>query len=133
VYQAGTLSGNPLAVAAGLATLRELVRANPYAELERGSARLADGLRHALGKRPGCVQRVGSMMTLFFGVKSVRDYDDAAQVDTERFARFFQAMLVEGIWLPPSQFEALFVSTAHTDSDLDATVTAAERAIAASD
>jgi glutamate-1-semialdehyde 2,1-aminomutase len=133
VYQAGTLSGNPLAVAAGLATVRELRRSPPYEELERRGARLADGLRAALGTRPGCVQRVGSMMTLFFGVERVHDYDDAAHLDTARFGRFFQAMLDEGIWLPPSQYEALFVSAAHADSDVDTTIAAAHRALAASD
>jgi len=133
VYQAGTLSGNPLAVAAGLATLERLASDDPYDELERRAARLAEGLEKALGGRPGCVQRVGSMLTLFFGKQAVRDYDEALELDTERFARFFRAIVDEGIWIPPAQYEAWFVSTVHSDEDIDATVDAATRAIAASD
>jgi glutamate-1-semialdehyde 2,1-aminomutase len=133
VYQAGTLSGNPLAVAAGLATLDALRESDPYDELARKGARLADGLRRALGSRVGCVQQLGSLLTLFFGRSEVRNYDDAGGLDTQRFAAFFQAMLAEGIWLPPSQYECWFLSTAHTDQDIDATVAAAERAMAASD
>jgi len=133
VYQAGTLSGNPLAVAAGLAVLRELKASDPYAELERKGAKLEAGLRRALGSRPGCIQRVGSLLTLFFGSGAVRNYNDAGGLDTDRFARFFKAMLDEGVWLPPSQYEAWFISTAHTDEDIDMTVEAAVRALAASD
>jgi glutamate-1-semialdehyde 2,1-aminomutase len=133
VYQAGTLSGNPLAVAAGLATLQLLEDAPPYNRLERLGARLANGLRAALGGRVGCVQRIGSIQTLFFGVDHVRDYDDALRADTRRFERFFRAMLAEGFWLPPSQFEAWFLSAAHTEQEVDATVEAAARAMAASD
>jgi glutamate-1-semialdehyde 2,1-aminomutase len=133
VYQAGTLSGNPLAVAAGLATLNLLEAAPPYEKLERLGARLEQGLSRALGSRPGCVQRVGSLLTLFFGVERVRDYDDALHADTGRFEKFFQAMLAEGVWLPPSQFEAWFLSTAHTEMEIDATIAAVERALAASD
>lgn len=133
VYQAGTLSGNPLAVAAGLAVLRELRDTDPYADLDRKGAKLENGLRAALGSRTGCVQRVGSLLTLFFGCSEVRNYDDAGRLDTDRFARFFGAMLDEGIWLPPSQYEAWFISTAHCDQDIDKTIAAAERAIAATD
>jgi glutamate-1-semialdehyde 2,1-aminomutase len=133
VYQAGTLSGNPLAVAAGLATLRELRASDPYAELDRKGAKLEAGLRAALGDRGGCVQRVGSLLTLFFGCSQVTNYDDAGRLDTERFSRFFKAMLDEGVWLPPSQFEAWFLSTAHTEQDIDKTIEAARRAISASD
>ncbi len=133
VYQAGTLSGNPLAVAAGLATLRALEQGDPYADLAAKGSRLADGLRAALGERTGCVAQLGSLLTLFFGRREVRNYDDAGGLDTGRFARFFQAMLDEGIWLPPSQYECWFLSTAHTDADIDATIAAAERAIAATD
>ena len=133
VYQAGTLSGNPLAVAAGLATLQLLEEAPPYERLERLGARLEHGLRVALRGRVGCVQRIGSILTLFFGVDRVRDYDDALRADTGRFERFFRAMLAEGFWLPPSQFEAWFLSAAHTEQEVDATAEAAARAMATSD
>jgi glutamate-1-semialdehyde 2,1-aminomutase len=133
VYQAGTLSGNPLAVAAGLATLQMLDADPPYEKLERLGARLEQGVRAALGDRAGCVQRVGSLLTLFFGVDRVHDYDEALQADTARFERFFRVMLAEGVWLPPSQFEAWFISAAHTEAEIDTTVAAVERAVAASD
>jgi glutamate-1-semialdehyde 2,1-aminomutase len=133
VYQAGTLSGNPLAVAAGLKTLEILKREAPYERLEELSARLEAGLREALGARKGCVQRVGSMLTLFFGMEQVANYEDALALDTDRFGRFFAAMLKEGVWLPPSQFETWFVSTAHGEDEIDRTIAAAERAIEASD
>ena len=133
VYQAGTLSGNPLAVAAGLAALDTLANERPYAWLESLAARLASGITSALGSRTGCVQRVGSMLTLFFGVRAVGSYDDAISADTARFARFFRALLDEGVWIPPSQFEAWFVSTAHEEADIDRTVKAVERALDASD
>ena len=133
VYQAGTLSGNPLAVAAGLVTLELLEMAPPYEALETLGAKLEGGLRQALGSRISCVQRAGSLLTVFFGVDRVRDYDDALKADTARFERFFQAMLTEGVWLPPSQFEAWFISAAHAESEIEQTIAAAERAIAASD
>jgi glutamate-1-semialdehyde 2,1-aminomutase len=133
VYQAGTLSGNPLAAAAGFATLRELEATNPYGALEARGAQLERGLAEALGSRPGCVQRVGSMLTLFFGQERVRCYADALRADTARFARFFRCLLAEGIWAAPSQFELWFVSAVHTDEDIERTITAARRAIAASD
>jgi glutamate-1-semialdehyde 2,1-aminomutase len=133
VYQAGTLSGNPLAAAAGLATLLELEATNPYAALEARGAQLERGLAEALGSRPGCVQRVGSMLTVFFGQERVRCYADALKADTARFARFFRCLLAEGIWAAPSQFELWFVSAAHTDADIERTIAAARRAIAASD
>jgi glutamate-1-semialdehyde 2,1-aminomutase len=118
VYQAGTLSGNPLAVAAGLAQLREVKRTNPYPRLERLAARLAAGL-------PGTVNRVGSMLTPFFAGAPVTDWDSAARSDTKRFARFHRAMLERGVHLPPSQFEAWFVSAAHTERDIDRAIEAA--------
>ena len=131
VYQAGTLSGNPLAVAAGLATLEQLDRQGVYEELETLGARLAAGLEVALGAAGarGCVNRAGSMWTLFFGVDSVRNADDARRADTARFARFFASMLDQGIYLPPSAFEAAFISLAHSADDIDLTIRAAERAI----
>jgi glutamate-1-semialdehyde 2,1-aminomutase len=128
VFQAGTLSGNPLATAAGIATLRILRDTNPYPRLERLSARLADGLAEAartagLGSTVG---RCGSMMTLFFNPDPVTDWDVASRCDTGRYARFFWGMIERGIYLPCSQFEALFLSTAHTDEQIDQTVAAAQ-------
>lgn len=127
VYQAGTLSGNPLAVSAGLATLAELRRPRTYEKLETSAARLEAGLRaemKASGIR-GCVNRIGSMWTIFFGVDAVRDADSARGCNTETFARWFQGMLEQGIYLPPSQFEAAFVSLAHTDDQIEQAVAAA--------
>jgi glutamate-1-semialdehyde 2,1-aminomutase len=117
VYQAGTLSGNPLATAAGLAVLRRLRDPRVYERLEERSARLEGELA-----RFGTVQRVGSMLTLFD--HPVRDYDDARTCDTERYAALFRHLLERGIYIAPSQFEAMFVSVAHTDDDVDATVEA---------
>jgi glutamate-1-semialdehyde 2,1-aminomutase len=131
VFQAGTLSGNPIAMASGLATLRLLLDSNHYDRLERSSARLADGLERAAANTGvrSCVQRVGSMMTLFFHPGPVRNYEEALQCDTAVFARFFWAMIELGVYWPCSQFEALFVSAAHTDDDIDATIAAAEKAL----
>jgi glutamate-1-semialdehyde 2,1-aminomutase len=133
IYQAGTLSGNPLAMAAGLTTLRLLRDAPPYDQLETLSARLADGLERAAAsaKIPHVVQRTGSMLTLFFHDGPVHNYDDARQSDTQLFARFFWEMLARGIYLPCSQFEAAFVSAAHTIDDIDQTIEAASEALRA--
>jgi len=132
VYQAGTLSGNPLAVAAGLATIRALGRADVYARLDGLGQRLADGL--AAGARAAgigvTVNRVGSMLTAFFAVGPITDYARAKRSDTERYARFFHAMRERGVYFAPSQFEAAFVSLAHTDADIDATVKSASDALA---
>jgi glutamate-1-semialdehyde 2,1-aminomutase len=117
VYQAGTLSGNPLATAAGLAVLPRLRDPQVYAELERRSARLADGLAPF-----GRVQRVGAMLTLFQTDKPVRNFDDAQECDTERYGELFRHLLANGIYVAPSQFEAMFVSLAHTDDDIDGTI-----------
>ncbi len=132
VYQAGTLSGNPLAVNAGLATLDLLDKPGTYERLEAAGAALEAGLRDALQRHgvPGCVSRRGSMWTLFFGVESVTDAGDARRADTARFARFFTAMLERGVYLPPSQFEAAFLSLAHGDGDIETTLTAADQALA---
>ena len=119
VYQAGTLSGNPLATAAGVSVLRRLREPAVYDELERTSARLEDGLAPF-----GIVQRVGAMLTLFCHDGSVRSYEDAVACDTERFGALFRHLLAEGVYLPPSQFECLFPSLAHTDEDVDRTVAA---------
>ncbi|WP_394822723.1 glutamate-1-semialdehyde 2,1-aminomutase [Pendulispora albinea] len=131
VYQAGTLSGNPVAVSAGLATLERL-DAGAYEKLEHLASRLEQGLLAALArtKTSGHVQRVGSMLTLFFNDGSpVRDWADAKKSDTERFGRWHRAMITRGQYFPPSQFEAAFVSIAHTEADIDATVRAAEEAM----
>jgi glutamate-1-semialdehyde 2,1-aminomutase len=133
VYQAGTLSGNPLAMAAGLATLREIgATSGFYEDLERLGARLEAGLGACLakGRHPCRVARVGSMWTLFFSPGEVNNWTDAVRCDIKRFARFFHGMLRRGVSLAPSQFEANFISMAHTDADIDATIDAAGEALA---
>jgi glutamate-1-semialdehyde 2,1-aminomutase len=133
VYQAGTLSGNPLSVAAGLATLTTLRDTRgAYERLEHLASLAEDGLAAAIASsgQPGCVNRVGSMFTLFVGAGSVTDCTSAKRSDTARFARFFRAMLEEGVYLPPSQFEAMFLSLAHTEADVERLVRAAHGALA---
>jgi glutamate-1-semialdehyde 2,1-aminomutase len=132
IYQAGTLSGNPMAMAAGLATLRLMTPA-AYDKLEKLSARLADGLASAAAeaKVPAQVNRVGSMFTVFFSEKPVFDAESARAASTKRFGAFFHALLENGVYLPPSQFEAAFLSTAHSEDDVDATIGAATVAFAA--
>jgi glutamate-1-semialdehyde 2,1-aminomutase len=127
VFQAGTLSGNPLAMAAGLATLRELRERPPYARLEQLGQRLAAGLRAAATDAgvPHQLQRVGSMWTLFFNADPVTDYESAKKSDTARFARFFWAMMDRGVYLPCSQFEAAFLSAAMTEAHINETIAAA--------
>jgi glutamate-1-semialdehyde 2,1-aminomutase len=119
VYQAGTLSGNPLATAAGLSVVRRLRDPGVYAELERLGARLEAGLAPY-----GRVQRVGAMLTLFAADGEIRDFEDAKRCDSEHFGALFRHLLAEGIYVAPSQFEAMFVSLAHTDEDIDRTVAA---------
>ena len=130
VYQAGTLSGNPLAVSAGMRTL-ELCDAALYEKLERLGARLEAGLRSALdaARVPGVVQRVGAMITLFFHDGPVRSWLDAAKSDTKRFGAFHRGLLDRGVYWPPSQFEAAFISGAHSETDIDATVAAVREAL----
>jgi glutamate-1-semialdehyde 2,1-aminomutase len=123
VYQAGTLSGNPLAVAAGLSVLRRLRDPGVYEELEARGARLEAGLAAAVGEE-GCVQRVGAMVTLYCRPGPVRDFAQAAGSDTERYAALFRHLLARGIYVAPSQFECLFVSLAHGDEEIDRTVEA---------
>jgi glutamate-1-semialdehyde 2,1-aminomutase len=133
VYQAGTLSGNPLAMAAGAALLDLLAMPGTYEALEARSARLEEGLRRA-ARQAGAtvtVNRVGSMITVFFCAGPVTDYATAKASDTKRFARFFRAMLERGVYLPPAQFEAAFVSLAHGEAEIDATVAAAAEAFRA--
>jgi glutamate-1-semialdehyde 2,1-aminomutase len=132
VFQAGTLSGNPLAMAAGIATLQELRDHPPYARLDDLGERLVNGLHEAalaVGL-PHCVARVGSMWTLFFTGEPVVDYDTAKQADTARFGRFFWAMMDRGFYLPCSQFEAAFISVQHTEKHIDQTLAAARAALA---
>jgi glutamate-1-semialdehyde 2,1-aminomutase len=131
VYQAGTLSGNPVSVAAGLATLEALRAEGSYDRLDRLGRLAEERLRGVLAATgvPGVVNRVGSMFTLFFGPTEVRSYADAIGSDTERFARYFRGMLEEGIYLPPSQFEAMFVSLAHGDDHVEQLAQAAERVL----
>ncbi len=131
VYQAGTLSGNPLATAAGIATLEVLERPGTYESLGEKMDYLANGLSEIASKHGiSCInQRVGSMMTTFFGRKApVRNFQDAMQADTEMYGRFFRKMLKEGVWLAPSQFEAAFISLAHDWETLEFTLGAAESA-----
>jgi glutamate-1-semialdehyde 2,1-aminomutase len=131
VFQAGTLSGNPLAMAAGLATLQELREHPPYARLEQLGKKLAAGLTEAASAAnvPHQIARVGSMWTLFFTAEPVTNYDSAKKSDTARFARFFWAMMERGIYLPCSQFEAAFISAAHTEDDINETIKAAQEAL----
>ncbi|MGH9574112.1 MAG: glutamate-1-semialdehyde 2,1-aminomutase [Candidatus Acidiferrales bacterium] len=131
VYQAGTLSGNPLAMRAGLATLPKLASAGLYTSLEKKAQRLAEGLRAALreSRVPGQVNQVGSLLTIFFSGEPVTDYASAKKSDSAKFAHFFQDMLKQGVLLPPSQYEALFISTAHSDGDIARTLDAAKRSL----
>jgi glutamate-1-semialdehyde 2,1-aminomutase len=142
VFQAGTLSGNPLATAAGIATLRELKENPPYEKLERLSARLTDGLCDAARAAgvPHTLARVGSMLTLFFRPTEearvlqeagflVTDWDTASRSDTKRFAKYFWELIERGVYMPCSQYEALFVSAAHSEGDIDATIAAAREAL----
>jgi glutamate-1-semialdehyde 2,1-aminomutase len=133
VYQAGTLSGNPVAVSAALAMLERL-DAGVYEKLEALGARLERGLLASLEKHrvDGCVQRVGSMITLFFTKGPIRNFGDAVKSDTKRFGRWHGEMLSRGQYWPPSQYEAAFIGTCHTDADIDATIKAADEAIAKS-
>ena len=132
VFQAGTLSGNPLATAAGCAMLRLLRDESLYERLEILSARLAAGLCDAARSAGVTHQlaRVGSMMTLFFADRPVTDWPSASRCETQQFAKWFWAMLERGVYLPCSQFEALFVSAAHTEADIDATIAASREALA---
>ena len=131
MYQAGTLSGNPVAMAAGAATMRELAKPGVYEALASKTERLADGLRGVFAELgvQVTINQVCGMLTVFFGVESVTDMDSASKNDREVFGRFFHAMLANGVYLPPSPFEAWFVSLAHGDEDIDATVEAARRSL----
>jgi glutamate-1-semialdehyde 2,1-aminomutase len=125
MYQAGTLSGNPLAMAAGL-TMLQILHANKmiYKQLEQHSAQLEEGIRDNLNKLGlgYTFNRVGSMCTLFFTSKPVTDYDSAKTSDTSKFSKYFNSMLEQGIYLPPSQFETVFISTAHSERIIEKTI-----------
>jgi glutamate-1-semialdehyde 2,1-aminomutase len=127
VYQAGTLSGNPIAMAAGFQMLKILYSNTMiYKKLEQCSAQLEEGIRENL-RRLGLsytINRVGSMFTLFFTEKKIVDYNTAKKADTEKFGKYFNSMLEQGFYLPPSQFEAAFISTAHTEQIIKKTIAA---------
>ena len=133
VYQAGTLSGNPLAVAAGIATLKELKKKGNYEKLSRMTETLVKGLRKAADEAevPIQINTIGSMFTVFFADSEVTDLATAKACDTRKYSSFFHALLEEGVYFPPSQFETSFVSLAHTKEDIQATITAAQKAYAA--
>lgn len=133
VYQAGTLSGNPLAMAAGLATLSELGRPEVFARIEQAAERLITGLEESADRAgvPVSAARAGSMIGLFFNPGPVRNFDDARDSDTAAYATFFHAMLDAGVYIAPSQFETMFVSSAHDDAVIDQTLEAADKAFAA--
>lgn len=127
VYQAGTLSGNPLAVTAGIETLKIIGNPGVYDRLNELGCMMAEGLRKAIADTGvvACVNQIGSMFTLFFGRNQVNDYAAATQSDTKAFARFFQGMIERGIYLPPSQFETAFISLAHSEAEIQETLVAA--------
>lgn len=126
VYQAGTLSGNPVAVTAGMTTLQMLASPRTYQVLDAKGRKLEEGLMSVLKKHriQGVVNRFGSMLTMFLGVDRVSDADEARQCDRQKFARYFHGMLKRGVYLPPAPFEAMFISLAHSNADLDKTITA---------
>jgi glutamate-1-semialdehyde 2,1-aminomutase len=129
IYQAGTLSGNPLSMTAGLITLRRLRDESIYDALEQSSARLCDGLKSAADEAgvSNKINRVGSMWTSFFTGSEVLDWSTANKCDREKYGKFFHAMLDEGVYLAPSQFEAAFVSLAHSDEVIEQTIEAARK------
>ncbi|MDO8568014.1 MAG: glutamate-1-semialdehyde 2,1-aminomutase [Dehalococcoidales bacterium] len=131
VYQAGTLSGNPLAMTAGIATIRALGRRGVYSRLEKRAAKLEQGIKDAAAKSGTKLRlsRIASLMTVFFTDAPATDYDSVKKSDTARFSRFFHSLLESGIYWPPSQFEAAFVSLAHSDDDIRLTVQAIEKAL----
>ncbi len=131
VYQAGTLSGNPLAVTAGIEMLKITGHPGTYEKLNELGTMMAEGLRQAIKdtKTTACVNQIGSMFTLFFGVTNVRDSASATQSDTKTFARYFQGMIERGVYLPPSQFETAFISLAHSEAEVQETVAAAKEVL----
>jgi glutamate-1-semialdehyde 2,1-aminomutase len=133
VYQAGTLAGNPLAMRAGIAALKQLTKPELYEQMAQLAQRLVSGLRTELAAAgiPAQINAMGSLATVFFTPGPVRNYADAKRSDTKRYARFFREMLARGVFLAPSQFEAAFLSAAHTSADIDRTLAAAREALQA--
>lgn len=133
VYQAGTLAGNPLAMRAGIAALKQLTKPGLYEQMEQLAQRLVSGLRSEVAAAgiPAQINAMGSLATVFFAPGPVRNYADAKRSDTKRYGRFFREMLTRGIFLAPSQFEAAFLSSAHTSADIDRTLAAAREALQA--
>jgi len=131
VYQAGTLSGNPVCVAAGIATLKLLKSQKPYTRLNRLTTQLCKQISQALKEKsvPHTINQLGSMFTLFFNDNQVTDYNSATKSDTKKYAKYFTQMLKAGIYLPPSQFEACFLSTKHTQKDIDKTIAAVRKIV----
>ncbi|MHC5199303.1 MAG: glutamate-1-semialdehyde 2,1-aminomutase [Planctomycetota bacterium] len=129
IYQAGTLSGNPVCVAAGIATLKQLKTLKPYGKLDKLTKHLCGGIAEKLTAKgiPHTINRIGSMFTLFFTDTEVTDFDTASKCDTERYGNYFRQMLEKGIYLPPSQFEANFLSTAHTERHIEKTIKAVKK------
>jgi len=132
IYQAGTLSGNPLAMAAGIAALKKLSKPGFYKKLESSGAAMEKGLRRIIKERslPLTLNRVGSLFTLFFSAGPLKGWTGASACDTKRYARYFWAMAARGVYLPPSQFETCFISAAHSAADIAATLKAADQALA---
>jgi glutamate-1-semialdehyde 2,1-aminomutase len=130
VYQAGTLSGNPVATIAGLTTLQHC-DSSVYKHLDKTAEQIGNGISEVLNKAgiEHALQKAGNLFSIFFGVSEVTNYSDAKNQDTEMFKQFFHAMLDQGVSLPPSAFEAWFVSAAHTDNDIEKIITAAERSL----
>jgi glutamate-1-semialdehyde 2,1-aminomutase len=131
IYQAGTLSGNPVCVAAGIATLKALKSQKPYTALAKATEKLCQGISQSLDEKniPHTINRISSMFTLFFNPSPVTDYDSAARSDTKLYAKYFSQMLKAGIYLPPSQFEACFLSTKHRQTDLNKTLAAVRKIV----
>ncbi len=131
VYQAGTLAGNPLAMRAGIATLDQLSAPGLYERIDKRSATLVTAIRESISaeKIPGHVNAIGSLATLFFTRDPVDDYSDAKKSDTKRYTQYFRNMLERGVFLAPSQFEASFVSVAHTESDIEFAIKAAQESL----
>jgi len=131
VYQAGTLSGNPVAMAAGLAQLEALEKMDVYTHINAMGKKLAGGLSAVIRNTgiKACVNQIGSLVCLFFGIETADDYRSVKKADTALYARYFHEMLKAGVYLAPSQFEAMFVSYAHSEADIDETLDKAERSI----
>ena len=133
VYQAGTLSGNPVAVTAGIETMKLVKAPGAYEKLSEMGTMLADGLRSVLRqtRTDGCVNQIGSMLTIFFGIEKARDFNTVRNCNVDRFGTFFRGMIDQGVYLPPSQFESAFVSLAHGEDEVEQTIAAAKTVLSA--